>query len=111
MFSATSGFCQDFDNLMTKKQIDCSDISYNSGLYLIKYIGENKIDSAKNLLKYWESKCGMREPIFRAKILLALKSEKFKDSLLTEGSLNNIFNYQNRMDMIKYTNYYSYDNY
>lgn len=44
----------------------------------------------------------MREPIYRAKILLALKLNEFNDSLLTEGTLNNIFNYQNRMDMIKY---------
>lgn len=104
-------FGQDFDNIMTRKQPDCSDISYNSGLYFIKYMQENKIDSARYLLQYWESKCGMREPIYRAKILLALKQNLYNDSLLTEGVLNNIFNFQNRMDMIKYSNYYSYDNY
>jgi hypothetical protein len=104
-------FGQDFDNLMSKKQFDCSDISYNSGLYFIKYMQENKIDSAQYLLEYWESKCGKREPIFRARILLALRQNEFTDSLLTEGTLNNIFNYQNRMDMIKYSKYYSYDEY
>lgn len=104
-------FGQDFDNMMTRKQVDCSDISYNSGLYFIKYIQENKIDSAKYLLQYWESKCGMREPIFRARILLALKQNSYNDTLLNEGVLNYIFNYQNRMDMIRYSNYYSYDNY
>jgi hypothetical protein len=102
---------QDFDYLMTKKQADCSDISYNSGLYFIRYMQENKLDSADFLLKYWEGKCGMREPIYRAKILLALKQNQYNDSILTEGTLNNIFNYQNRMDMIKYSNYYLYDNY
>lgn len=104
-------FGQDFDNLMSKKQIDCSDIAYNSGLYFIKYVQENNLDSAKYLLEYWETKCGIREPIYRAKILLALKNNEFNDSLFSEGTLNNIFNYQNRMDMIKYANYYSYDNY
>jgi len=104
-------FGQDFDNMMTRKQVDCSDISYNSGLYFIKYIQENKIDSAKYLLQYWESKCGMREPIFRARILLALKQNSYNDTLLNEGVLNYIFNYQIRMDMIRYSNYYSYDNY
>lgn len=102
---------QDFDNLMLKRHIDCSDIAYNSGIYFTKYMEENKIDSAKYLLKYWETKCGVREPIFRAKILLALKQNEFNDSLFSEGTLNYIINYQNRMDMIKYSNYYSYDNY
>ncbi|HHT04038.1 MAG TPA: hypothetical protein GX005_06955, partial [Bacteroidales bacterium] len=108
---STTSFGQDFDNLMTKKQVDCSDISYNSGLYFIEYVQENKLDSAKYLLEYWEAKCGMREPIYRAKILLALKQNEFNDSLFSDGSLNYIYNYQNRMDMIKYANYYSYDNY
>lgn len=104
-------FGQTFDSLMTGKQVDCSDISYNSGLYFIRYMDENKTDSAVSLIKYWESKCGMREPLFRAKVLLALKRNEFNDSLFTEGTLNNIFNYQNRMAMIKYSNYYSYDDY
>lgn len=111
IFISSFLFGQNFDHIMTKKQIDCSDISYNSGLYFVKYIQENKLDSAKYLLQYWEGKCGMREPIYRAKILLALKQNQYNDSLLTEGTLNNIFNYQNRMDMIKYSNYYSDDNY
>ena len=107
---ATSAFCQNFDHLMEKKQIDCSDISYNGGLYFIKYMNENQIDSARFLLDYWEAKCGVREPIYRAKILLALKTGQFNDTLLAEGTLNNIFSYQNRMDMIKTSKYYTYDN-
>lgn len=102
---------QDFDHLMTKKQIDCSDVSLNSSLLFVQYINDNKTDSASNLLQYWESKCGLREPIFRAKILLAIQTGQFNDSLLSKGSLNNIFNYQNRMDMMKTANHYHYDNY
>lgn len=104
-------FAQDFDNLMVKKQLDCSDISYNSSLLFERYFTENKIDSAKSLLIYWQGKCGLREPIQRARLLIAIKENNFQDSLLTEGVLSYVFNYQNRMDMIKYNNYYSYDNY
>ncbi|MDR3287547.1 MAG: hypothetical protein LBT27_08905 [Prevotellaceae bacterium] len=102
---------QDFDNLMTKKQLDCSDISYNCSLLYEKYFTENQLDSAKNLLSYWESKCGNREPIQRAKLLLALREKNYQDSLLTEGVLSHIFNYQNRNDMIKHSNFYHYDEY
>jgi hypothetical protein len=72
---------------------------------------ENQIDSAKSLLNYWETKCGMREPVFRAKILLSLKERSFVDSVLHEKILYNIINYQNRMEMIKKALYYDYDNY
>lgn len=103
-------FGQDFDNLLIQqKSVTCPDISHNSGLYFVKYMKENKLDSANYLLQYWESKCGMREPIYRAKILLALKQNQYHDSLLNIGTLNNILNYQKRMDMIKYSNTYYYD--
>ncbi len=104
-------YSQDFDRLMTRRQVDCQDVSYNSSLLLIEYLQADKTDSAVQLLRYWEQKCGMREPIFRARILMALDNGSFADSLLTKGTLNNIFNYQSRMDMIKYERYYSYDNY
>ena len=102
---------QNFDELLSKKQTDCADISQNSGLYFVKYMQENKLDSATNLLQYWEDKCGRREPVFRAKVLLALQQYAFNDSLLTDGVLNNIFNYQNRDQMIKNANYQAYDDY
>ena len=104
-------FGQDFDQLMAKKQIDCSDISQNSSLYFLKYVQENKLDSATYLLNYWKAKCGNREPLFRAQILLKLLKNEFHDSLINEGTLNNLFNYQYRMGMIKYDEYYSYDTY
>ena len=110
-FIISSVFCQNFDELLVSKQIDCADISKNSSLYFIKYINEDKIDSAEILLNYWESKCGLREPIFRAKILLALYTREFNETLLTETPLNFIFNYQNRMNLIKYAKHYIYDNY
>ncbi len=101
---------QNYDALMIHKQIDCEDISYNSGLYFVKYLQEEKFDSAQNIIEYWEGKCGEREPIFRAKILLALKNNSFNDSLLTQNTLKiNIYNYIYRVEMIKNSNYYWYD--
>ncbi|MCL2245911.1 MAG: hypothetical protein FWC10_02220 [Lentimicrobiaceae bacterium] len=107
----SSVFCQDFDDLLTKKQVDCSDIAHNSSLHFIKYMTVYEVDSAKHLLDYWENRCGIREPIFRAKILLALITSECVDSLLTKEPLNQIFNYQSRMDMIRSARYYLYDDY
>ncbi len=106
-----NAFAQDFDKLLTKKQYDCEDISYNSALLFEQYFTESKLDSAKSLLTYWESKCGLREPVLRAKLLLAINDNEFENLLLPEKSLNYIFNYQNRMDMAKYNNPHLYDNY
>ncbi len=108
---STHLFGQNFDNLMTKRQIDCSDVSYNSSFLFIRFLEEDKLDSAKHLIKYWETKCGLREPTFRAKILLSLKQNNYNDSLLTAGSLHFILAYQNRVKMIKDSNYRSYDDY
>ncbi|MEZ5106477.1 MAG: hypothetical protein R2757_18390 [Draconibacterium sp.] len=110
LFSSLA-YGQDLDKLMVNKQVDCSDVSYNCGLYFIKYVQEEKLDSAQNIIDYWEGKCGEREPIFRAKILLALKERNYSDSLLKEGVMNNLYNYRNRIEVIKYSNYYAYDEY
>lgn len=102
---------QDFDKLMVNKAVDCSDISYNSGVYFVKYLQEGKIDSAQSIIRYWEEKCGEREPVFRAKILLALNEGTYTDSLLPEGIMSHIYNYKNRVDMIRNSSYYTYDEY
>jgi len=107
-------FCQDLDVPLVTKKIDCSDIAHNSSLYYVKYMNENKIDSAQLLLNHWENICGTNEPVFRAKILLALKTRQYNDTLLTNTPLDYIFNYQNRMDMIvseQRYEYYSYKSY
>ncbi len=111
LFSMIITAGQNFDNMMSKKQVDCSDIAYNSGLYFIQFVSENKLDSADQILQYWETKCGMREPVHRAKLLLSVKEGRLDESVITQGIFNYLFNYQSRIAMIQYSNYYSYDNY
>lgn len=52
-----------------------------------------------------------REPVHRAKLLLSIKQGHLEESLITQGIFNYLFNYQSRIEMIQYSNYYSYDNY
>lgn len=111
IFSIRQAYCQDFDRLTAIRQVDCSDISYNSSLLFVKYMQENKLDSAEHFLKYWQIKCGEREPMYRAKILFAIKAGKFSDSLFTEAVFNHIFNYLERSEIIKYAKFYTYDQY
>ena len=53
-----TAFAQDFDNLMTQRYLTCNDISVNCISLFMDYYSENKLDTANNLLKYWENKCG-----------------------------------------------------
>ncbi|HNW52329.1 MAG TPA: hypothetical protein PKH79_14700 [Prolixibacteraceae bacterium] len=112
MLFIVPAFGQNLDNLLTQLKSDCATVSHNSATYFKKYVEENKLDSAKVILNYWESKCGNnREPVFRAKMLLALLKGEYNDSLTDQSTLNNVFNYKSRRDMIKYANYVNYDQY
>jgi hypothetical protein len=100
---------QNIDSLTAKIKIDCSEISYKSSLLYKAFIEHNEIDSAKILLKYWESKCGITEPIYRAKVILSIKEGNYREPLPAGGALNMIFNYQNRMALVKKTNLNTYN--
>lgn len=102
---------QDYDDMMMVRQINCSDISNNSTSYYLRYIQDNKLDSAQNILRYWEKRCGLKEPAFRAKILLALKKGSYSDTLLPSNILEYIYIYQNRMAVIETQNYAFFDSY
>lgn len=109
-FICLNVFGSDFDSRMIKRQLDCSDISVNCTQLFEEYYSSNKMDSATELLSYWQSKCGVREPLQRCKILLAIKQNCLSDSLLKDNLFYYLFNYKNRMSIIKYRDMESYDN-
>jgi hypothetical protein len=69
------------EKLMTKRAINCADILYNSSLLIPTYFHDGKIDSMRLVMKYWEDRCGLAEPLLRAKILLAIRDGNFEESL------------------------------
>lgn len=107
---ALSGFSQNFDHLASQRTTDCSDISNNSGWHFIRLVQESKLDSAHQLVQYWESKCGVREPVFRAKILLALRMNEFSDDMLKPGTLFYLLEFMDRMDLMKSSDFTTYSN-
>lgn len=105
------GMSQDFETMLSVRPVDCREISYNSSLHYVRLMQEDKIDSVYSLLDFWEKKCGDREPIMRAKILLALTQGTFSENLLPEKPLDNVFAYQTRMRVIGSASYSTYDEY
>jgi hypothetical protein len=102
---------QDFDHLMTRRNLDCADIAFNSSIHFVRLMEENKVDSAAALIHYWERRCGEQEPVFRARILLALHQGNRIDTMLTKGSLSHINNFIRRLDMVKQANFQTYEFY
>jgi len=101
---------QNFDALMTEQHTTCADVTHNSTKLYAKYYSENKTDSLIGLLKYWENKCGITEPIMRGKILTAITNKQYHDSLLSPEIIALIFNYKYRTEMQE-SGDYSYYNY
>ena len=94
-------FGQNFDELMEKRQLSCSDVSYNSTKLFEEYYQNNDIDLAKKLLNYWEEKCEVSEPLLRAKILIAIHENRFFEGLLTDNGIIYILKYKDRMKIIE----------
>ena len=102
-----NAFAQDFDNLMTKRYLTCNDVTINCTSLFIDYYSENKLDTANNLLQYWQKKCEMSDAIQRAKILLSLKENNYNDSILDDRIFDYIYQYQYRVNSQNNHNHYS----
>jgi len=99
VFCTTFSFGQNFDLL--SRDIYCSQVANYSSFFFMKYLDEGNIDSARAILKYWETECGESEPLFRARILLALKTGCFHDTLLGIMPMYMLTNYQDRMQLLE----------
>ncbi len=108
----TCAFAQNpFNKITTAGESDCSDVSNKCAWLFQKYIELGKGDSAKHILKFWKGKCGDKEPIFRATILLSLLDRNYSDNLIDGAVIDHVVNYQNRLKMIAESDYAQYDYY
>jgi len=84
------------------RQYQCPDIAYSSSVAFTEYIQKLQYDSAQKILNYWEGKCGICEPILRARFVLAFVTEQSVDSLIANAeSLHFLHYYWYRAEMIK----------
>ncbi len=97
------------DAIAHTKPPECDEIAYASSVYFIQSLEKNEFDSAKIILDYWEGKCGTREPVFRAKVILAFATGQNTDSLTDDETLYLLNNYRNRAEMIESRNFSGYD--
>lgn len=98
---ALNGLGQDFTPMVYREVVDCSTISEGSADLFQKFYIEGKLDSAQTLLTYWQEYCGLSEPIYRARLLLAFKQDSYHDSLLTPNVISFMLRYKSRMAELK----------
>jgi len=99
----------ELDAIANTKPPECDEIAYASSVYFIQLVEKNKLDSAKVILDYWEGKCGAREPVFRAKIILAFATRRNVDSIIDDETLHQLYNYSRRAEMIRSRDFSGYD--
>jgi len=81
------------ERLMTKRVLNCVDITLNSSQLIPDFYYENKMDSLVIVLNYWERKCGLCEPIMRIKILLSIYDDNFNENIYDENVIDYILAY------------------
>jgi len=98
----------EIDKLMTERAPNCEDIAYNCTRLIEKYFVENKHDSVKVILDYWENKCGLTEPIFRIKILTSIRDNSFTESIYDSTVYSYINKFEDKIDCKQPSETYSY---
>ncbi|MEC7753466.1 MAG: hypothetical protein VYB44_05515 [Bacteroidota bacterium] len=85
-----------FEDRMVKRTINCFDIALNSVEMLEYYFVTSELDSAQLLLNFWQGKCGLTEPVFRAKTILSLHNQSFSGEL-TPAIMDYLSSYQTKV--------------
>ncbi len=84
----------DARKLLSDSINDCSEIQYASMQLIPLYYQDENIDTANYLLDYWAKKCGTDETIFRTRILWAIDSGTFSDTLFGDEVIQYLDVYQ-----------------
>lgn len=107
---AISSICINMFASKGNDTLDCSEVSRINSQLFIQYVNSNNNDSIEYLFKYWQSKCGLCEPLQRAKILYSLKSNNFNEKVLDDSISCKILIYLNRKkgNYLNNEQYYSF---
>lgn len=87
----------------------CPDVATKSSGDFIELMQKRNYDSAEVVLNNWERVCGIREVIFRSRVMLAIAIDGNADTLFTDPRLSSIYRYEDRAEMIRTKNYINYD--
>lgn len=84
----------DPEKLMTRKFLSCQDIFYNISYLIPEYFNKGSLDTLNSVMEFWQSNCGMSEPLIRCKILIAIEAGTFSENLYTSNIIDYLFRYK-----------------
>ncbi len=83
-------------NMMGSRQT-CESVSNRCATLFVNCYKSDRIDLIPQLLEYWQEKCGVTEPVQRAKTLYAIDQNSYRDFVIGYGIMDLVLNYQNRV--------------
>lgn len=101
---------KDFDGLMKERAISCIDVIVNATELFEQFVFSNELDSAKRLLNYWQGKCDLLEPIYRAKTILSMHNGGFNETTIETKHIQYFFAYRSLDKFLKESDI-GYNNY
>ncbi len=88
----------DVEDLITRHSINCQDIALSATALIPGYHQDNKTDTLQALLHYWESTCGITEPMMRFAILWQIETNTFNEDWLPERLPGKLLDYREAIE-------------
>jgi hypothetical protein len=86
------------DTLISVDSTGCEYITNNSTNLIMYFYTIQDFDSARIILDYWQTTCGISEPIVRTRILFSILENNFSETLYDSTIVDYVLNYMTRMD-------------
>ncbi|MFO7979101.1 MAG: hypothetical protein R6U64_10620 [Bacteroidales bacterium] len=94
------------EQLIVERSISCREIAFTTTMLLEEFYEKQQHDTIHALMRYWESHCGMQEPMMRFLTLHMIATNTFYEEWYPENILMLLDDYQAAQDMGEYQNYY-----
>ncbi|TVR42090.1 MAG: hypothetical protein EA394_04265 [Bacteroidia bacterium] len=84
----------DIESLIIRQHIGCSDIALSATGMIPGMHSREAADSLRTLLSFWESRCGITEPMMRYTILWQILTNSFSDDWLPDRIIDHLLDYR-----------------
>jgi hypothetical protein len=97
------------ENIIKSRLINCSDVAYTTTTLLQEYHQKQEIDTLQALMYYWESNCGLQEPLMRFLALHLIETNTFYEDWYPQNLLTLLTDYRDGQKKTGFRNlYYDY---
>lgn len=108
VFDAGNTFSQEIqvEDMIRQRTVSCKEIAFTTTALLQEYHQKQQHDTVQALLYYWESQCGMQEPMMRFLILHMIGTNTFYEDWYPQNLLVLLEDYHSSQKTQGLQNYY-----